>query len=105
MEIMDIRSEDILKTGRCTEFASADETASAFATAREVAVNRKRAEFLLDLHGDDGRLLDTIFLDTNGFKAVIGEDPLTVEDYAQFDHAYYLGESEDHFDKRDIWIS
>lgn len=51
--------------------------------------DKERFTFLLDLHDEDGDMIDTICLDDEGFAVVTGKKPEPPEHYIAFDQAYW----------------
>lgn len=87
MEIIDARERGA-KTGKGAAYTTEAECRAAFERARPLA-RKGRAEFLLDLHNDNGDLLDTIQIDAAGFEALTGEPPMSAEYYTQWDADYW----------------
>lgn len=65
------------------------ETWRLFNNARQAAVPRERATFLLDYYNRHGDLAGTIFLDAFGYAAITNEPVLTEAQYAKIDRDYW----------------
>ena len=94
-EIIDCRNEGS-RTGKGATFTSGKKARDSFAGFRLLEVPSDRAEFLLDLHDATGDLVDTIRLDSAGFKVVTGEAPATPAEYDRLDQGYWKQAKEQH---------
>lgn len=88
LEIIDCRHRGS-KTGQGAAFPSETEARVAFEKARLLAVPKRRAEFLVDLHNDNDDLLDTILIDATGFEALTGAPPASADEYDASDAAFW----------------
>lgn len=91
MDIVDCRKDGGRKTGMGAMFETDKRTVEAFEAARQYAVSRDDAEFLLDLHDDNADLLDSIFIDSAGFQAITGEKPKSIRYYQRYDSDVWKG--------------
>jgi len=75
--------------------AETDEmTTGLFESARAHSVDVDTADFLLDLHEDDGTIMDTIALSAEGFAKITGQPVLTEEEYKKIDDDHWAGAQE-----------
>ncbi len=88
LELIDCRGVG-RKTGKGTSYANEGAARAAFEAARTLEVSKECAAFLVDLHNDNGDLLDTIRIDASGFEALIGEPPKSVAVYDAVDRRYW----------------
>jgi hypothetical protein len=70
-----------------------------FNSRRYLSVEGDEYSFLLDLYIDND-LVDTITLNIEGYKAVVGEEPPSMEECAKFDKEYW-DEARAHYNKRE----
>ena len=90
MEMIFIDAEgNARKTGVGAEFESDRATTEAFESVRASASDIKTAPFLLDLHEDNGDLIDTIPISAETFAAVTGEPVLSDAEYIAVDEQYW----------------
>jgi hypothetical protein len=87
-EIIDCRGRGA-KTDKGAAFSSEYYARKSFDSFRSLDVPGERAEFLLDLHDGAGDLVDTIRLDSSGFKMVTGESPKVATEYERIDREYW----------------
>ena len=80
---------DGYKTLVGAEFKTSEETTQAFESVKEISVDIKIAEFLLDLKEDDGTIIETIGLDSKGYKSITGQPVLREEEYCEIDRKYW----------------
>jgi hypothetical protein len=88
MEIIDCRHRGS-KTGKGAAYETEADARVAFERIRAIEVKKRRAEFLCDLHADNGDLLDTILIDAAGFEALTGSTPKSADQYDEYDTAYW----------------
>ena len=77
------------KTGAGASFSTWKKARDSFAAIKKLEVPSDRAEFLIDLRDDSGVLVDTVLLDSAGFKHVTGEEPKSPEEYDRIDQSYW----------------
>lgn len=83
---------DGYKTLVGAEFETSEETTQAFESAKNLSVDIKVAEFLLDLKEDDGTIIETIGLDSNGYKNITGQQVLSEEEYCEIDRNFWASQ-------------
>lgn len=88
IEVMDVRGDDLLKTGKGAAGRTLTETRALFERARPLAVPQERVAFLVDLHVG-GDLIDTILIDEGGCRALLGEKPPTRAQSSRYDAKYW----------------
>src|SRR5687767_7454562 len=95
IKIVDIRGGGHL-TGHGAAFDTWEETQTGFEKARKVECPKDDACFLADLHNEAGDLMDTVFLNEDGFRALLGEEPPTIEQSEAYDRNYWETQLEAH---------
>ena len=86
MEMIYIDSQDNARlTGVGAEFKTDDETVRAFESVRSRNTDISEADFLLDLHEDNGDLVDSIPISKETFTSVSGEPFLGEQHYIDHD--------------------
>jgi len=83
---------DGYKTLVGAEFESSEETTQAFESFKVISVDIKIAEFLLDLKEDDGTIIETIGLDSEGYKNITGKPVLREEEYCEIDRKFWASQ-------------
>lgn len=73
-------------------------TTALFESARPLAMDADTADFLLDLHEDDGTIVDTIALSADAFTQITGEPVLTEDEYQKIDTDFWSA-AQAHSDK------
>lgn len=80
---------DGCKTGVGAEWETDDGTTEAFESARQYDMDIKKAMFLIDLHEDNGDIVDTIAISTKNFIKITGEPVFSEAEYIETDHKYW----------------
>ncbi len=91
LEMIDCRNGGA-KTGKGASFRTEAQARAKFEAARALEVSEAAAEFLVDLHNPNGDLLDTICIDSVGFRLIIGAEPRSAAYYTGADAAYWFRE-------------
>ena len=86
MEIFDIRTGDVRKTGIGAMFETEEDTIAAFESARRL--DDRSGQFLLDLYVKED-LIDTIGLTEQAVTQISGETVQSAEVYTQYDIDYW----------------
>jgi hypothetical protein len=90
IEIIDVRTDHGLKTGKGAAWDTAEEAREDFERrVRPLDVEKGRHAFLADLRNANGDLVDTVRLDAMGFRALTGEEPDDVETYRRTDREHW----------------
>ena len=90
MEIIFVSKEgDCFQTGVGAEMKTDHSTNQAFESVRQHEVDIKEADFILDLHEDDGSLIDSIALKASALEQVTGEKFKGEQFYRDYDKAYW----------------
>lgn len=87
-EILDLATGDARKTGNGAVFVGAAECESRIRNLRENDAGED-ARFLVDIHDEQGDIVETFGLDEAGFEALTGEAPLSPEEYVEYDVAHW----------------
>jgi hypothetical protein len=91
IEIIDVRTDNGLKTGKGAAWNTAEEAREDFERrVRPLDVEKGRHAFLADLRDADGNLVDTVRLDATGFRVLTGEEPADVDTYRGIDRDHWV---------------
>lgn len=82
-------SGDGYKAGVSAEFATDTDTTEAFESARCHDIDINEAEFIIDLHEDNGDIVDTIGVSAESYTQITGEPALTEAEYKDIDRGYW----------------
>ncbi len=87
MEMIFIDSENQARlTGVGAEFKTDKLTVNAFESARHFDIGMKECDFILDLHEDNGDLIDSIGVSAGSFAQIAGEPVLSEAQYIAIDN-------------------
>lgn len=90
MEMIFIDSTDnARRTGVGAEFESDEATTEAFESVRCHDVGVENGAFILDLHEDNGDIVDSIAVSTESFTQITGERVLSEAEYIAYDEKYW----------------
>ena len=81
--------DNAYQTGVSAEFETPGATRKNFDAARALEVDSIVATFILDLCDENMTILDTIFLDSEGYQQITGEKDLGADYYIEFDREYW----------------
>lgn len=80
---------EFLTTGIKVEFDGDEEAAEAFEKARRHAVDFREASFMLDLHKENGEVVDSIAVNGQDFARITDKKVLSEVEYRSIDRRYW----------------
>jgi len=87
--ILDIRGGECFKTGHGAVGVNYAETKRLFEQAKRCEVPQARATFLVDMHDSKGDLVDSVLIDSRGFRKLTGEAVPTRAETRRYDREYW----------------
>lgn len=88
MLCLDRNSTHSFKTLVGAAYETEEQAKQAWASFAELEVSIEQATFILDLYIEND-LFESIFLDSEGFKAITGCEPQSIESYEEIDRRYW----------------
>lgn len=89
MEICHLTQHEIFKTLNGAAYETFTQAQQAFESFQVLKCPDDQATFVLDLYDGNHDLVDSIFLNDDGFATVTGEKPLSTQEYQQIDKKYW----------------
>jgi hypothetical protein len=87
-EILDTATDQFKKTGRGAVFIGEAECTAQFKDLTRADAG-PGARFVVDWKDENGDILETFGLTEDGFRALVGEEPLTAEEYDEADARHW----------------
>jgi len=83
--IFDVRSGDIKHTDKFISFSDKEKEKRFFNSIKSGFGENDNPQFLIDLRDETGDILDTVGATELQFKALMGTEPKSQEEYSEFD--------------------